>query len=166
MLLREQHSTSAPRPVLLPLPGGPSSTSLPRLPDHTYTCRHTSSLNQDTQRHVCSRAANWMGAKRRTTHYGSRPSSADRPLQAYQRQLGSSAKVHACPLFSGHTQGTPKSPRGKGRHAEVEGTSWVTVMASSWSSMWNKPLCQNRQILRTGSQTGGWRPHDVITKPS
>lgn len=35
----------------------------------------------------------------------------------------------------------------------MEGMPWVTVMASSWPSIWNRPLCQNRQILPPGSQT-------------
>lgn len=39
-------------------PGGPYPRSLPRLPDHTSTYRHTSSLNRDSQRHVCDGVAN------------------------------------------------------------------------------------------------------------
>lgn len=40
---------------------------------------------------------------------------------------------------------------GKRRHAEVARMPWVTRMANSRPSIWNRLCCQNRQILPTGS---------------
>ena len=145
-------------------PRGPYPRCLPRLPDHTSTYRHTSSLNRDSQRHDCNRAANEMGAQRRTTHYGSRPTSAEASsgLPDSWGALLKSTPAHSPWAAPGYT----RISRGKGRRAALQGTPRVTAMACSWPSIWNRPLCQNRQILPTGSQAGGWRPHDIITAPS
>lgn len=95
--------------------------------------------------------------------------AAGQPLQRFLQASQTAGELYSSPrlpTLPGLHRGTPESFQRGGETCSNGRNAPVTVMASSWPSIWKRPLCQNRQILPTGRQAGGWRPHDIITEPS